>query len=266
VAGSLATNVVTTEVSALVLASTALAVGDVKLEAVSTTRTLAAALAGSVAGAGGPIGGVTVTGAGALATNTIANTIEALITEGSSVTSTGGSVTLTAFQAPHDPDAGDHTGRFSVIAAAGELTAAGSGGAIGGVDVPLGAAFAENQILNTITASIDGATVEAAGDVVLWAISTATISAAAAGFSGSGSGGAIGGVEVSLVGSGTANAISNDVHASIENSPVIAGRSVYLFALDSSLIGAGAGGAAINGAGGAIGGVTIGSVPPSPST
>src|SRR5262249_2707720 len=130
--GAFATNTVVDTVQATIVQNADVAAGaNGVLESDSATQTVAVAAGGTVAGAGGAIGGVVVSGVGSFATNTIKNTIEALIKDGSHVAAHG-NVVLKADQS--HAAAGLKPGQlpYSVGAAAGNLTVSASGGAVGG--------------------------------------------------------------------------------------------------------------------------------------
>jgi len=246
IAGSIAVNVIANRVETKIIDSTLDSVGDVCLLADSSASIWALTVAGSGGGSGGAIGGVSVAGAASNSANVIANTIAATVTGSTVTTHNNAAVTM---------DAVDNS---LIMANAGGASAAGAGGAIGGVTVTLGGSAAVNVIANSMKTTISGSTVSADGDVELSALSNSTIWALTVAGAGGGSGGAIGGVSLAGAASGSVNVIANTIEALIEaDSDVTAEHSgtVSLSASDTSLIMANAGGASAAGAGGAIGGV-----------
>jgi hypothetical protein len=135
-------------------------------------------LAVAGAGAGKVAAGVAIT------VNTVTNTVEALVRDGSSVTASAGSVTVGVYD------------KSTINALA--LGVAGAG------NVAVGGAIAANVIANTIESDIDDSTVSAGTTFELDAETTAIIRAVGIGISGSGSAA----VSVSALGNAVANKIS----------------------------------------------------------
>ncbi|MBM4068701.1 MAG: hypothetical protein FJ271_07120 [Planctomycetes bacterium] len=235
---SVAVNNISNDNTAQIDASTATAAAGVSV----ATTTAPTILAITVAGAGSGTsqgGGIAVAGAGAGSGNTINNTMNALISGGSSVTNNGSAFAVEVV-------ASDDT----------HITADGGGVTLGlttsgGTDVTIGAAAAINSVTNNITASINASTVDSAGAVDVEATSTERIFALAIGFAGAISAGDGGGLALTGAGSGSGNTMNNSVEASIVNSngshAVTTGNSsaVTVQANDHSTVDAYSGAAAI---------------------
>ncbi|MBD2449019.1 DUF4347 domain-containing protein [Nostoc sp. FACHB-152] len=217
--------------------------GEVSLNAqdISVIAAIAVGGAGSgAAGVGGAAAALAV--AGGVTTNTIDNTVESFIKDsGGSKKIQANLVTLTASD---DSTIRAVAGGFAIAIATG------AGGAKGAGAVGLG--IANNKIGkgngHAVRAYIDNAVVIAEEDVILKAISTATIEALAMGGAGAGAGGA-GGVTGALAGAGagTENVIQIAIEASIKNNSTVSANNgdVSLTASDSSIVKADAGGIAI---------------------
>ncbi|NEU80298.1 DUF4347 domain-containing protein [Nostoc sp. UIC 10630] len=218
--------------------------GEITLTAqdISVIEAIAVGGAGSgAAGVGGASGALAV--AGGVTTNTIDNTVESFIKD------SGGSkkvqATLVALTASDDSTIRAVAGGFAIAIATG------AGGAKGAGAIGLG--IANNKIGkgngHAVRAYIDNSVVIAEEDVILKAISTATIEALAMGGAGAGAGGAGGGVTGALAGAGagTENVIQIAIEASIKNNSTVTANNgdVSLTATDSSIIKADAGGIAI---------------------
>ena len=222
--------------------------GGVNLTATSTPKIWVLTIAGSFTGSGGEAGGVAFAGAGAGSGNSIQESVGAIISGGSLVKTTSGAVSLSANDDP------------TIIADAGGISLAGAFGQGGGAGVTVGAAVAINTISNTVTASIEDATVNSAGGVNVTATSGASILAVAVGVAGSLAGGEGGGIALAGAGSGSGNTIDNTIEASIkEASQVTSTGPVTLTATDGSTITAGSGTLTFSVAGG-MGGGFAGSV------
>jgi 6-phosphogluconolactonase (cycloisomerase 2 family) len=109
------------------------------------------------------------------------------------------------------------------------------------INASVGASAAVNSVSNTIAADADAATVEAAGDVVFDATSTATINVLTIAGAGGGSVSSGQGFGVTLAGAGTGsgNSVSNTVRAMIGNGSTVssgASHDIVLRATDASFI------------------------------
>ena len=164
---SAAWNSITDTVEANINDSTVTAGGNVDLSA-STQHALnkdsieAITVAGGVGVANGGIFDLALEGAGAYSNNSVTNTVTSSITDGASVTTTEGSVILSAFD---DSSILANGGGATVTIAAGSVP----------VGVAFGAGAAYNTITNTTTAFIAASMVTSADQVSLSAQSTATI-------------------------------------------------------------------------------------------
>jgi hypothetical protein len=143
----------------------------------------------------------------AITVNTVTNTVEALVQDGSTVTATVGSVTVGAYD----------QSTINTLA----LGAAGAG------NVAVGGAIAVNVIKNTIDSDIDDSTVSAGTTFELDAETTAIIRAVGIGVSGSGT------VAVSV--SALGNAVANTISALITNgSTVTSGGNATITASETA--------------------------------
>ena len=186
---SVAVNTISNTTRSYISGSDVTSSGAITLKASTDANIFALAMAGSFGGAGAAGGGVVVLGAGSISINTIANRVEAYISAGSVVTTTGtGAISLFA---------GDDT---DIQANAGAVAIGGAGGAVGGVVIPIGASSSVNTVANWLRAYILASTVDSAGDVNLTARSDAKIWALSMAGAGGGAGGAGGGVVISGAG------------------------------------------------------------------
>ena len=165
-------------------------------------------------------GGKDVGLTGSVTLNSIANTVDAHIGNGSVVQASD----ISLF-------ASEDTAESGIRSLAGAL-------ALGG-KAALGAAVAINDIANTYTARIDGSSVTAgSGEVSLNSSTSGSIESAAVGVSGAGN--------FALGGSVSLNEIANTVEASITGATMLTAGSVSLAASDTSTIEALAGGIAVS--------------------
>ena len=200
----------------------------------SEQATIDALTIGGAVGVGaGGAAGVGVGGAGAGSGNTVRNTIEASISGNSTVTSTGGNVSLSALDSAQ------------IKADGGGISVGVGAGGIAGVGASVGVGFASNLIQNDVRTTINQSDVTAAGNVAVIANESASIQAIAiAGAVAVGTGGAVG-VGTAGAGAETDNTIQNSVEASIVGSQTdVNAGSVSVTATDSSNILASAGGIA----------------------
>jgi hypothetical protein len=242
---SVSANFVSNTAQALIDGAT-LSAQSVDLAAHSKPLILAASVAGGAAGAGGEAGGIALTGMGAFALNTVQDAVAAQITGGSTITTSGGSVTLAATDDAH------------VNALAGAGAGSGAGGQGGGGTAGVGGAAGFNDVENMVKANIDSSAVHSGGGVILSAVANPELLAAAIGVTGGGSGGQIGGVSLAGAGSAGINHVVNAVEASITHKSDVTsanGGSISLTATDNASITALAGAGAGAGAGGQVGGI-----------
>ena len=252
VGASVAVNTIANTVKTYISDATVTAAGPVALSSDSTSKIWALSIAGAGGASGGSVGGVSVAVAAAVTVNTVADTIEAFIDDGSNVTTTGtGTVTLAA------------SDNSSILGNAGGVAFSGSGGAVGGVSVTAGMGVAVNTITNSAKSYVTGAetSVSSAGEVTISAESNAYIWSLSVAGAISGSGGAIGGVSVSGAGATSINVINNTIEAYISGGSDVTTTTmtegIVLSALDNATIEGNAGGGAFSGSGGAIGGVSV---------
>ncbi|HEX5590080.1 MAG TPA: hypothetical protein VFX65_07310, partial [Candidatus Limnocylindrales bacterium] len=219
--------------------------GPITVSATTNGTIASLSFAGSGAVGGGAGAGVAASGAGAGSSNTIVSTTEARIAGSSNLTSAG-AVTVSASDSA------------TIHAEAGSAAlAAGIGGGFGG-SITVGAANAENVIGLTVTAAIDGSTVDTSGLVTVSATSSALIDAVAIGMAAALSGGTGAGVALSGAGSAATNTIANTVEARIRTGAITtSGFDVLVWAKDSSTITAVAGAAAASITGGGGGGLGV---------
>jgi hypothetical protein len=242
------------EVQAYVLNSSIDAAGDLTQTVISDQSIDALVVAGSTAASAGGVG-VSVSGAGAIAINTISTDIKSYI-EGDKAISDdetagikAGTITLTA---------GD-TSTITAVTGAASLAAA-FGGV--GVGVSIGVSGAYNQISNDVAAYIhnadDGVKTTGGGAITIEATEAATIKSLTSAASLSA---AVAGVGVAVSGAGAVatNIILNKTNAYITDSTVKSDGDIILEATDTSAINAvvAASSAAV-GAGGVGVGVSIG--------
>jgi Ca2+-binding RTX toxin-like protein len=242
---SLTILVKTHSVKAIIDQSNVVAGGDVELTATSSGTIFTLAIAGSASASKAEGGGVSFAGTASGSGNVIRSTVEAVITTGSTVT-TSGSVRLSTKD------------DSSITADAGGVSIALAGGQGGGTSVSAGISVAINDIRNTISAIIEDSTVISGGNVELFATSDNEIRALTIAGSLAGSGGEGGGLSFAGAGTGSGNTIKNIIEATIKNDSTITSTgSVRLTATDSSIIVADAGGVAIGIAGGQGGGTAL---------
>jgi hypothetical protein len=218
----------------------------VDLLATSTATIEALTFAGSGGVASGDTG-LAFAGAGAGSGNTIANTVEAVITSGF-VNAVGGAVTLSATDSP----------TIETIAGGVAVGVAASQSLAGSISV--GAAAAFNTITDTVTASISNSTVSAPGVALTATTANATIEALTVGVAGSIAAGGEGpGAAFAGAGSASDNTIGNTVQATISGSSTVSTNlgAVALTATDQATIKAAAGAAAFAVAGGEGGGAAV---------
>jgi len=223
---SVAINDIGNNTYALIDDSSVTSSGTVALTAASTLTIKALTIGGAVAvGSSNQKTGFAFSGAGAGSGNTIKNTIEAAIKNGSTVTTTGtGAVKLTA------------TDASTIIADAGGVgIAVGASGQGTGAALSIGVSIADNLIENNTKAYIDGSTVTAAGNLELMAVSAAKIDALTiAGAVGVGASAQKGGFAAAGAGAASYNDVKNTVEAYIKNAESVesTGGSLKLTAVD----------------------------------
>ncbi len=204
-----------------------------------------------VAGAatGGKGGGLTLSGAGSGTGNTVDNTVESLLLNGSLVIA-GGSLSVTA----------NDNSVINSAAGAGALSAAfGSKSKAAAV----GVAVAVNDIKNNVRAKAVNSTLSAGSTVNLTADAAPKMKATTVG--GAIAAGADGGTGGSLAGAGAAgiNTIGGTIEASVQgstNSSVAGGTGINISAMDRSAITSNVVGASVaaSGTGGSSGALAIG--------
>ena len=184
--------------------------------------------------------------AGSGSGNTISNTIEATIENGSKVDSIG----LLSLAAT------DHS---SITAGAGSLSFTVAGGQGGGFAGSIGVAAAANEIDNTVTAAIEAATANSAGGVDVSATNSSTILVVTVAGAAAGAGGEVGGVAFAGAGAGSGNTIGNVTQALINQDSTVTTTNgdVTMSAADNSSITADGGGLTLAGAFGQGGGVGV---------
>ena len=163
----------------------------------------------------------TLEGAGAWSNNTINNTVKSSITGGASVTTTKGSVILSALD------------NSSILANGGGATVTIAAGSVP-VGVAIGAGAASNTITNTTTAVIQKSMVTSADQVSLSAQSTATINSTGFGVAASiAAGGGAGGAGA---GSGAVsfNTIQDTIESYIENDSTVVASGTETDAVTSA--------------------------------
>ena len=161
---AVANNEIENSVLAYVDNSTVSARGNsVIVSAIENAAIFAVTVGGAVAAGGGDTG-FSAAGAGGNSTNTLANTVEAYLADGASVTTTGsGDVTLSALDSP------DLTAK--TVAASVSFAA----GAVAGT-FAIGAAIADNSVNDTVLAYSAGSTINSAGQILISAIVPTTSS------------------------------------------------------------------------------------------
>ncbi len=225
-----ATNMVDNQVLAFIDGSIATASSRVSLSATETATIEALTLGGAIGGGATGGVGVEIGGAGAGSGNTIGDTVEAYIQDGSTVSSMTGDIALEASNKP------------SITANAGGIgIGVGIGGTVG-IAASLGVSFAANIEKDTVKAYIRNSQVTATGNLGLTATERATIQALTIGGTVAVGGGSTGAGGVAIAGAGSYNTISNDVEASITgqagkaSDAATAGGNVMLMASDTSMI------------------------------
>ena len=216
------------------------AASGVTLTAMSLEQVKSVTLGGSVGvNTGSQNSAAELAGAGAVADNTTTgDMIEASITGGSTVT-TSGPVTL---------DAEDQS---STTADAGGFALSVSQGQQGDTTISFGASVAYNSISGTVNAIVTGSKVSAGGALDLTAKATPTIQTLTLAGSATGASGQNGATGFGGAGTVSYNAIQNNVDAQIGSAGALTqvttapGAAVALTATDNSSITANAGGLAV---------------------
>jgi hypothetical protein len=215
VGASISYNDIDNDVRAKISGSTVTSGGEIELSADSDAEIWALTVAGSFSGSGGIVG-ISLTGAGSSATNSIHNTIEAYITDtpgsGETITAENGhAITLSAID----------NSTIEANAAAGSLAFTIG---VAGLGVSVGASIANNDIDNTVQTYIKGATVTS-GSVELTSSSTSTIEALSIAASISAT---ISIASLGLAGGGASskNTITNTVAAYIDDNSVVTANGV----------------------------------------
>ena len=234
------TNDVENKVLADIDGATVTAAGNAALSATETANLTAFSLGGAVSIAGGAGAGLAGAGAGGNSTNIVKDTVEAYLANGASVTTTaGGNVTLTATDTP--------TANAQTVAPPCRSRPAPRAPALS-----IGAGIANNTIADTVHATSDGATIQAAGGVALTATETPTATAMSIAASVSL---AIAPTSFSFAGGGASstNSIHDDVQAYIQGagsaskSTVTAGGDVTVSATETGWVDAEVGSVSIAG-------------------
>ncbi|MFO7617339.1 MAG: hypothetical protein R6V75_08800, partial [Bacteroidales bacterium] len=240
VGASVAENRIENETKAYIDNSTVTSTGSIELAATSGARIEALSIGGAAAvGASSEKSGLAFAGAGAGSGNTIRNTIEAAIRNGSTVTTTGaGAVILTAADTS------------TITADAGGVAIAiASGGQSSGTALSIGISVAVNEIGNDVYAVTDDSAVISGGNVVLSATSASTIDALSIGGAVSvGASSQATGFAFAGAGAGSGNTIRNTIEAAIRNGSTVTttgAGAVILTAVDASAIIADAGGVGV---------------------
>ena len=213
------------------------ATGKVTVSASSTSNIKAwsVAGAGSVSSGAGSSGVIKFAGAGAVTFNSIGNLVEALIDASSVTAGPGQAILVQATDSSH------------IEAIAGALAFALSISNSTGLAISIAAAFARNDIGNTLNAKSTNSTLttSAAGPITLDAQSSASIFALTIGVAGAISAGSGGGASFAGAGSGSGNGISNHTKAQISGGTAISGGALSVTATDNATINADAGGVSI---------------------
>ncbi len=223
---SVAINDIGNNIYALIDDSTVTSGGNVSLTAASTPTIQALTIGGAVAvGSSNQKTGFAFSGAGAGSGNTIRNTAEAAIRNGSTVTTTGaGAVLLTA------TDASTITADAGGVGIAVGASSQGTGAAIS-----VGVSIADNLIANQTRAYIDGSTVTAAGNIGVTAFSASNIDALTiAGVVGVGASATKSGFAATGAGAASYNDVGNTVEAYVKGAQSVksTGGSLTLTAID----------------------------------
>ncbi len=254
---SLASNLISNEVAAFIngadnhLNTTT---GNVSLTAVTNASIQALSIAASIAAGFGGTAGVSISGAGAEADNTILTKTNAYIK--GSVVNSAGAVSLTA------------TNSASISATIAAVSVSASGGGTAGVGVSIGAAVATNligydqngnRIPAEVQAYIQNSSVNATGDLTLSAVNSGTINAGVGAGSAAISGGGTAGVAGSGSGVSTVNKIATLIQAFVDGDGAtgIQAKTATFTANDASSIKADAGAASIAASFGGTAGVSV---------
>ena len=215
---SVAENAINNQVTANIDGGTINTLSGVTASAVENATITAITVGGALAIGVGQSAGVAVAAGGAGSGNRISNTVEAAVTGASTITSSGGGVSLTA-------EDDSHITAVSV----GAALALSSGRA--SVAVPIGAAVAVNRIANTIHAGIDNSTVSNLGGAIsIQANDNADIDAVAVAATLSIAPGQTGAIGVSGGGAGAENFILTTTTATIDNSTL---TGVHVIGIDA---------------------------------
>ncbi|MCO6455093.1 MAG: choice-of-anchor D domain-containing protein [Pirellulaceae bacterium] len=200
--------------------------GNVSVQATETTSIDANAGAGVLAISGGSVGGFGVTVGAALVTNTVGNTIQALV-DGANVTAAGNVSVGT-------------TSSSTIDTLALGISAALTGGGGGGISLAGAGAGSTNVIDNDVTAAIrNSAMVDADGSVHVTSSDTGSITADAGGVAATISGGGTATASLSIGASTAGNSIGGGQHALsalIDHSTVMAGSGLNVQASSTATI------------------------------
>ncbi|MHC5860002.1 hypothetical protein [Nostoc sp.] len=253
---SIASNLISNEVEAFVNNandSLTTTTGLLSLTATTNATIKAVSVAASIAAGGGGTTGVTISGAGAAAINTILTKTNAYIKD--SVVASAEAVTLAA------------TNSATIDATIAAVSISAGGGGTAGVGVSIGAAVANNFIgydgstrqPAEVQAYIQNSSLTAGGDLTLSAIANGTITAGVGAGSAAVSGGGTAGVAASGSGVSTENKIATLIKAFIDGDGAsgIQAKSASLTANDSSTIKADAGAASLAASFGGTAGVSV---------
>ena len=216
---SVAVNVMNNTVEAYIEGATVTTdEGNVDVSATSSYEVDALALGLSAAGL--------VAGVGSISVNTLSNTTSASIRSGAVI---------------------DSAGTLSINASDTSAVEANSGGLAVSLGAGVGASFALNTLGNTVEAYTHMADIEAAGQIVIEAMSANDVDALAIAF---GAGGIVGGFA-----SVTINTVTTSTDASMRTGGTVEAPAVRLSARDDSVLDADSGGLAVSvgvGAGGSL--------------
>ena len=239
VGASTAVNTIGNTVEAAIDAATVEVAGAASIRAEESASISALSVGGAVSVAAGNVG-LSAAGAATESTNTIGNKVHAAVRNGATLdTTNGGAVAIGAADTA------------AIVANAGSGALAGGVGAAGGVGVSVGVALAFNTITDEVRASIDAATVDAAGPLGLAALNSASIDAIAVGGAAAVAGGAGVGAGVAGAGANTTNTVTNTVVAAIQDGHATTrAGGVTLTAADSATIDTLSGGTSLAAAGG----------------
>lgn len=239
VGASTAVNTIGNTVEAAIDAATVEVAGAASVHAEESASISALSVGGAVSVAAGNVG-LSAAGAATESTNTIGNKVHAAVRNGATLdTTNGGAIAIGAADTA------------AIVANAGSGALAGGVGAAGGVGVSIGVALARNKITDEVRASIDAATVDAAGPLALAALNSASIDAIAVGGAAAVAGGAGVGAGVAGAGANTTNTVTNTVVAAIQDGHATTrAGGVTLTAADSASIDTLSGGTSLAAAGG----------------